>query len=279
MQKLAVLLVLGAPLLAYAQEDEFLDEFALLEDASMVESAARHRQEIGMSPSAITVITREDIEASGANTIPDLLRIVPGMEVIFHTSTTSVISARLHWTNENYHFLVLIDGREASIELLGQTVFEIEPLSVEDIQRIEVIRGPGSALYGANATAGVISITTRAISEETSGWAMVSAGELGSTRVGARSSTRLGNWGLSLGGGVDLVPSSIVLSALLQGKKVLASDDGFLVCDILVNEKIREGIDHILKKLKDFRKSSIGFTSGCPSSAANLGKYWKVRLL
>jgi iron complex outermembrane receptor protein len=205
MRKLVVLLVLGVPLSVYAQEDEFLDEFTLLEDASMVESAARHKQEIGMSPSAITVITREDIEASGANTIPDLLRIVPGMEVIFHTSTTSVISARLHWTNENYHFLVLIDGREASIELLGQTIFEIEPISVEDIQRIEVIRGPGSALYGANATAGVISITTRAISEETSGWAMVSAGELGSTRVGARASTRLGNWGLSIGGGVDLL--------------------------------------------------------------------------
>ena len=188
-----------------AQEDEFLDEFALLEDAAVVESAARHKQEIGMSPSAITVITREDIEASGANTIPDLLRIVPGMEVIVHTSTTRVISSRLHWTNENYHYLVLIDGREASIELLGQTIFEIEPISVEDIQRIEVIRGPGSALYGANATAGVISITTRAISEETSGWAMISAGELGSTRAGARASTRMGDWGLSLSAGADLL--------------------------------------------------------------------------
>ena len=205
MRKLVVLLLLGVPLAAYAQDDEFLDEFALLEDAAVVESAARHRQEIGMSPSAITVITREDIEASGANTIPDLLRIVPGMEVILHTASTAVISARLHWTNENYHFLVLIDGREASIELLGQTIFEIEPISVEDIQRIEVIRGPGSALYGANATAGVISITTRAISEETSGWAMVLAGELGSTRAGARASTRLGDWGLSLSAGVDLL--------------------------------------------------------------------------
>ncbi len=182
-----------------------MDEFALLEDAAVVESAARHRQEIGMSPSAITVITREDIEASGANTIPDLLRIVPGMEVMFQTSTTGVIGGRLHWTNENYHFLVLIDGREANIELLGQVIFEIEPISVEDIRRIEVIRGPASALYGANALSGVISITTRAITEETSGWATVSAGELGSTRVGARASTRMGAWGLSASGGLDLL--------------------------------------------------------------------------
>jgi outer membrane receptor for ferrienterochelin and colicin len=202
---LFLLVVVGMPLYAHAQEDEFLDEFALLEDAGVVESAARHKQEIGMSPSAITVITREDIEASGATTIPDLLRIVPGMEVMFLTSTTGIISGRLQWSDENYHFLVLIDGREANIELLGQTIFEIEPIDLEDVQRIEVIRGPASALYGANALAGVISITTRAITEETSGWAMVSAGELGSTRVGARTSTRIGAWGLSASGGFDLL--------------------------------------------------------------------------
>ena len=61
-------------------EGEIIDEFALLQEEAMVESAARHKQEIGMSPSAITVITREDIEASGANGFADLLRLVPGMD-------------------------------------------------------------------------------------------------------------------------------------------------------------------------------------------------------
>jgi len=262
MRKLVVLLVLGTPLFAYAQEDEFLDEFALLEDAAVVESAARHRQEIGMSPSAITVITREDIEASGANTIPDLLRIVPGMEVIFHTATTSVISARLHWTNENYHFLVLIDGREAGIELLGQTIFEIEPISVEDIQRIEVIRGPGSALYGANATAGVISITTRAISEETSGWAMVSAGELGSTRVGARGSTRLGDWGLSLGGGVDLLGTfedPHAENEKLWKWRALAEHRWSETARLLVNATMTSGVG---TRMTEMGLLDLNFTSG-----------------
>ena len=146
-------------------EGEIIDEFALLQEEAMVESAARHKQEIGMSPSAITVITREDIEASGANGFADLLRLVPGMEVVITSPSFSSVSTRLDWTFENKNFLVLIDGREANIELLGYTFFELQVVSIEDIQRIEVIRGPGSSLYGANAFVGVVSITTRAVPE------------------------------------------------------------------------------------------------------------------
>ncbi len=206
---LGLVWILAFPVLAVdlevAEEDEFMDEFAFLEDAGTVESAARHKQEIGMSPSAITVITREDIETTGANTLPDLLRIVPGMEVIYLDINAATPACRLHYTEGNFHFLVLIDGREANIELLGQTLWEALPISLEDVERIEIIRGPASALYGANALSGVISITTRAISEKTSGWAMATTGELGLTRLGLRGSTRVGDWGFSLGGGLDLL--------------------------------------------------------------------------
>jgi hypothetical protein len=191
--------------LEVAEEDEFMDEFAFLEDAGTVELAARHKQEIGMSPSAITVITREDIETTGANTLPNLLRIVPGMEMLYLGINAGTPVGRLHYTESNFHYLVLIDGREVNIEVLGQTVWEALPISMEDVERIEILRGPASALYGANALSGVISITTRAISEKTTGWAMASAGELGLTRLGARASTRLGNWGFSIGGNVDLL--------------------------------------------------------------------------
>ena len=191
--------------LEVADEDEFMDEFAFLEDAGTVELAARHKQEIGMSPSAITVITREDIETTGATTLPDLMRIVPGMEVIYLGINAATPACRLHLTEGNFHFLVLIDGREANIELMGQTLWEALPITLEDVERIEILRGPASALYGANALSGVISITTRAISERTSGWSMVSAGELGFTRIGARASTRIGSWGFSAGGSLDLL--------------------------------------------------------------------------
>ncbi len=194
-------------LVAADEEGEIIDEFALLQEEAMVESAARHRQEIGMSPAAISVITRDDIEASGAETISDLLRLVPGIDVVISTQLQTSISTRLDWNDENFYFLVLIDGREANLEVLGQAPLEAQPISLEDIERIEVIRGPASSLYGANALAGVVSITTRAISEKTSGWARFNGGEVGRVFAGARASTRLGNWGLSFSGGADTVAS------------------------------------------------------------------------
>jgi len=119
-----------------------------------VTSAARHEQDIGMSPSAITVLTREDIRTSGAINLVDLFRMVPGLDVIVNSPAFTSVSGRLNWTQENNHCLVLIDGREANFELLGATVFEVLSITIEDIDRIEVIRGPGSALYGANALSG-----------------------------------------------------------------------------------------------------------------------------
>jgi iron complex outermembrane receptor protein len=143
------------------------------------------------------------------------------MEVMVVSPFFTALTARLYYTNENNHFLVLIDGREANVELLGQPPWEVQPIMVEDIERIEIIRGPGSSLYGANAVAGVISITTRAVPEATSGWARIIGGEPGMLAAGARATTTVGNWGLSLNTGVDFsgsyndprVPSKEVLKA------------------------------------------------------------------
>jgi len=190
-----------AALPAAAQEETEMELFFAEED--VVVSAARHEQEIGMSPSAIWVITREDIEASGATTIPDLLRQVPGMDVTVTAPFMPTISARLGWGNENNQFLVLIDGREINMELLGMSLFELEPVALAEIERIEIIRGPGSALYGANALAGVVNITTRTIGERTSCQIRLDAGEVGRTVAWARAATRLGDWGFSLSGGVN----------------------------------------------------------------------------
>ncbi|MFC1654254.1 TonB-dependent receptor plug domain-containing protein [Myxococcota bacterium] len=187
----------------FAEDDEFQDEFAFLEEAAVVESAARHKQEIGMSPSSITVITREDIEASGAGSLGDLLRMVPGMDAVIGSEIFESLSARLYLSTENHHFLLLIDGRDASDELIGCTFMHVQPIFLDDVERIEIIRGPGSSLYGANAQAGVISITTRALSEGTSGSANVVAGEPGMIAASARASTRVSGWGFSLNGGVE----------------------------------------------------------------------------
>jgi iron complex outermembrane receptor protein len=190
-------------LVASDEESAFIDEFALLAEDAMVELAARHKQDIGMSPSAVTVLTRKDIEASGATTVVDLLRLVPGMDVIITTAAMSSITSRLYWVNENWVYLVLVDGRDATLELIGTPHWEVQPILLEDIERIEIIRGPGSALYGANAMAGVVSITTRSVTEKTSAWVRVGAGETGRLRIGARASTRIGDWAFSLSGGAE----------------------------------------------------------------------------
>ena len=197
---LAGLLLISGPAIA---QDEDLEMEMFFASEEMVTSAARHEQEIGMSPSAITVFTREDIETSGANTVPDLLRLVPGMDVITISPAFTGIVSRMYWTNENNLYLVMIDGREMNLELMGEPPWEILPIAMEDIERIEVIRGPGSSLYGPNAVAGVISITTRPVGEKTSAYLGFWGGEIGSSHVGARAATRMGDWGFSLGGGFE----------------------------------------------------------------------------
>jgi iron complex outermembrane receptor protein len=201
--------LLAAPCLSPAQEgaeiedfDDF-DELYLGQLLDVVYTAAKHEQDIGESPSAITVITRADIETSGATTIPDLLRMVPGLDVVITSPLIIGIMARLPWANENNQFLVLIDGREINQELMGMSLWELEPICLEDIERIEIIRGPGSALYGANAVSGVVNITTRAIPQDTSAWTRLGAGEVGLTTAAARASTRSGNWGFSLSAEAD----------------------------------------------------------------------------
>jgi len=190
-------------LIATDEESEFIDEFAMLAEDAMIELAARHKQDIGMSPSAVTVFTRKDIEASGATSITDLMRLVPGMDVVIATPAFTAVTSRLYWVNENWSYLVLVDGRDATLELIGTPFWEVQPILLEDIERIEVIRGPGSSLYGANALAGVISITTRSVTEKTSAWARVSGGETGRLRTGVRASARVGDWAFSLSGGAE----------------------------------------------------------------------------
>jgi iron complex outermembrane receptor protein len=194
------------PRLAFLEDEteevDLYDEFTFLEDAGMVESTSRHRQEIGMSPAAVTVLTREDVEASGATNIPDLLRLVPGMDVVVLSPSQTSVSSRMHWTSANNHYAVLIDGRDAIPELLGQMPWMVETVSLDDVERIEILRGPASSLYGSSALAGVISITTRVVPEKTSASAHLEMGEVGVTEVGVRGSTRIGDWGFSLSGNI-----------------------------------------------------------------------------
>jgi iron complex outermembrane receptor protein len=168
--------------LADDEDNGLLDEFALLEEAlaaDEVESASKNRQSIFWSPSAVTVLTREDIRSSGANLVPDLLRRVPGFDVYELKTAYPLVGARALTDESNNLILVLIDGREAIVEMAGNTFWSGLTIDLSEIERIEIIRGPGSALYGANAFAAVVNITTVSDSHDSECLASLSAGEGG----------------------------------------------------------------------------------------------------
>lgn len=179
------------------------DELALLAEEippDEVESASKHRQSIFWSPSAVTVFTREEIRSAGATTLPDLLRRVPGFDVYALKPAYPLVGARALTEESNNLVLVLVDGREAMIELTGMTLWGALTIDIEEIERIEVIRGPGSALYGANAFAAVVSITTVSDKPASGGDVALTGAEQDTRRLfgRVRHATDLGPGRLSL---------------------------------------------------------------------------------
>lgn len=123
--------------------------------------ASRRQQSSLEAPNSTTVITAEEIRASGATNLVELFRRVPGAEVM----QLGVGSANVSFRGFNQRLankvLVLLDGRTEYQDFIGLTLWPAIPVGLEEIERIEIIRGPGSALYGANAMLGVINIITR----------------------------------------------------------------------------------------------------------------------
>jgi iron complex outermembrane receptor protein len=142
---------------------EVLPAGEFLEEAyeRVVVTASRVGQEPLDSPSTVTVLTAEDIRLSGVVTVPDLLRRVAGVEVMSPAAGHSDLAIRGFQRKINNKVLILVDGRSTYLDFLGTTFWGAIPIQLEEIERIEVIRGPGSAVYGANAVTGVINIITR----------------------------------------------------------------------------------------------------------------------
>src|SRR5258708_1417800 len=126
-----------------------------------VTTSARHPEKLSESPAAISVITQEDIHRSGATTIAEALRLAPGLEVARMGSSDWAISARGFNDVFANKLLVIQDGRSIYTPLFSGVFWDVQGTMLEDIDRIEVIRGPGATLWGANAVNGVINIITR----------------------------------------------------------------------------------------------------------------------
>jgi iron complex outermembrane receptor protein len=147
-----------------------------LDDLMNVEitSVSKKEEKLTEAPAAVYVLTQEDIRRSGATCIPEALRLVPGLDVARIDAHTWAISSRGFNGEFANKLLVLIDGRSVYTPLFSGVFWDVQNPMLEDVDRIEVIRGPGATMWGANAVNGVINIITKS-AKDTQGW-LVSGG-------------------------------------------------------------------------------------------------------
>jgi iron complex outermembrane recepter protein len=152
-------------------------EFSLeeLKDVIIV-SASKKPEMVSDTAAAVYVITQEDIRRSGVTSIPEALRLAPGVHVARITATDWAINIRGLNSQFAQNLLVLIDGRSVYTHVFSGVFWDIQDTVLEDIERIEVIRGPGAAIWGANAVNGVINIITKKAGQTQGGQAVILGG-------------------------------------------------------------------------------------------------------
>lgn len=159
------------------QDIELLD--LIVPEVDIVETAARRKQRIKDLPYAVSVVTAEDIRRAGARSVPDALRLAPGMDVASLTWAYTGVSPRGFHGAVADQVLVLVDGRQIFDPILGASFWGFWPLQMEDIERIEVLRGPTGVTWGANAMNGVINIVTKDPARQTGLTAVTTGGSRG----------------------------------------------------------------------------------------------------
>ena len=165
-----------------------------------VVSSSRAAQNPLDAPNSTTIITAQDLRLSGLQVMGESLRRVAGVEFMMTSPGDVQVSIRGLNQRLSNRAIVLIDGRSVYLDFLGTTLWDLIPISMEDVERIEVIRGPASALYGADAFTGIVNIITRPIGE---GRSFISAGvgDHGQYRVATTVTQRVDRLRFRLGGG------------------------------------------------------------------------------
>ncbi len=163
-------LLLMKPLVVFSQLDP------------IIVTATRTAQTVDDTLASVTIITRDDIEEQQASSVQDLLRVVPGIDIVNNGGAGKSTSVHIRGTNSG-HVLVLIDGVKVGSATLGETAFQHIP--IEQIDRIEIVRGPRSSLYGSEAIGGVIQIFTRNGGGETKPNFSIGAGSNGTYSASA----------------------------------------------------------------------------------------------
>lgn len=183
---------IGAVNFSYAQDEDYFNiPVEQLVNAEIV-SASKKPERLMDAAAAVFVITSEDIRRSGVRTIPDALRMAPGVQVAQADANSWAVSIRGFNGVLANKLLVMIDGRTVYNPLFAGTYWELQDMVLDDIDRIEVVRGPGGTLWGANAVNGVINIITKHTSETIGNYITGVYGDEEKGTVSARHGGNLG---------------------------------------------------------------------------------------
>ncbi|MGV3753774.1 MAG: TonB-dependent receptor plug domain-containing protein [Verrucomicrobiota bacterium] len=157
-----------------------------------VTSVSKKEQKLSDAAAAISVLTNDDLRRSGAVTVADALRLVPGLNVGSANSSQWAISARGFNNVFSNKLLVMVDGRAVYTPLFAGVYWDMQQTMLEDVDRIEVIRGPGATIWGANAVNGVINVVTRSAKETQGGMIYGGGGNVHLAMGGARYGGKVG---------------------------------------------------------------------------------------
>jgi outer membrane receptor for Fe3+-dicitrate len=265
--RIALILVLLAPGFARAQEGDIEDfaELDLEELLDVVFAASKHRQSIIWSPSAITVFSREDIQSSGATTLTDLLRRVPGFDVYELKPSYPLVGARALTDDSNNLVLMIVDGREDLVELSGFPLWASLTFDMHEIERVEVIRGPGSTLYGANAFSAVVNVITVGGPSKGDADIVLSMGDEGQRRLFGRyrDSFNLGGGTLDFGAGLGTSARHSASDRYCDIIKTNFRTNGFIRYSsgerfsLSVHGGVMEGTGNIFMHAGEFRAKNV----------------------
>lgn len=178
--------------------DSPISESSYFDSLPVVLTVSRMPRPQNETPAAITVLDRETIRATGYRSLDRLLRLVPGMLVAKERGSEQWVSYHGPNRDSPQELQILIDGRSVSAAYFGSFGRNSFPLAIEDIERIEVVRGTDAASYGTNAYMGVVNIITRHTAEERGGKVSVAGGTNGYSEVSGRVVTRSGPLGLRI---------------------------------------------------------------------------------
>ncbi len=208
-----------------------------LSPQQLVTTVARQESTVGRSPAAIFVITPDMIRRSGATSLPDVFRMVPGMDVARIDSSRWAISARGFNDRLSNKLLVQIDGRTIYNPNFSGVLWEHQDLLLEDVERIEVIRGPGATVWGQNAVNGIINIITKSAQDTQGGLLIGGGGSRDQGMTGVRHGGKIGEdlyyrvWGKWFEGGTFFGPAGSPHDDWRQGRGGFRFDWNASACD------------------------------------------------